>query len=50
MPQNDTFYSKNTLDRAAILEEIQQNKMEEIRNNLKEGKARKYNKFTSSEI
>ena len=43
------LFTKGRLD-SAILEEIQQNKMEEVRQNLKEAKARKYNKFTNSEI
>ena len=43
------YKNNRTIDRAAILDEIQQTKIEEIRNNMSNNKNfnRKLNKFTS---
>lgn len=48
--QNDSFVNKRTIDRAAIMEEIQQNKIDEIRSNLSINKNfnRKFSKFSTS--
>ena len=47
LPSQNNYKNMRTIDRAAILEEIQQNKIDEIRTNLSNAKtfSRKYSNF-----